>query len=73
MGLLLLLLCFIEISVSNANSVYPDQTPHSVASDIRLPYLPITLLCVCVWGGGGGGGKGERVVPELDGCKHQSQ
>ena len=28
------------------NSGYPDQTPHSVASDLGLHYLPITLLGV---------------------------
>ena len=31
-----MLLCFIEISVFNANSVEPDQTPRSVASDLGL-------------------------------------
>ena len=25
-----------------ANSGDPDQTPHSVASDLSLPYLPLT-------------------------------
>ena len=43
--LLLLLLCFIEIPVFNANNVAPDQTPCSVAaSDLGLHCLPITLL-----------------------------
>ena len=32
--LFLLLPCFIEISVVNANSVHPDQTPRSAASDL---------------------------------------
>ena len=35
--------CFIEISVVNANSVDPDQTPHSATSDLSLHCLPITL------------------------------
>ena len=30
-----------------ANSVNPDQRPHSVASDLGLHCLPITLLGVC--------------------------
>ena len=29
-----------------ANSIDPDQTPHSAASDQSLHYLPITLLGV---------------------------
>ena len=44
--LVLLLLCFIEIPVFNANSVDPDQTPHSAASYRGLHCLPITLLGV---------------------------
>ena len=32
----LLLSCFVEISEFKANSVDPDQTPHSVASDLGL-------------------------------------
>ena len=32
---------FIEIPVSNANNVDPDQTPHSVASDLCLHCLPM--------------------------------
>ena len=43
---LLLLLCFIEIPVFNANSVDPDQRTYSVASDLGLHCLPITLLWV---------------------------
>ena len=35
-GQLLLLPCFIEITVLNANSVDPDQTPRSTASDLGL-------------------------------------
>ena len=37
-GKFLLLLCFIEISVFNANSVDPDQVPHSAASDLDLQF-----------------------------------
>ena len=37
------ILCFIEIPVFNANSEYPDQMPHSVASDLGLHCLPVTL------------------------------
>ena len=40
----LLLPCFVEISKFNANSVDPDQTPRSVASDLGLHILPISLL-----------------------------
>ena len=37
--------CFIEIPpFFNANSVDPDQTLHSVASDLGLHYLPVTFL-----------------------------
>ena len=42
----LLFLCFIEILVFNANSVDPDQMPHSVASDLGLYCLPVTLFGV---------------------------
>ena len=42
--LVLLLPCFIEISVLNANSVNSDQMPHSVASDLGLHCLPMPLL-----------------------------
>ena len=45
-GQFLLLPCFIEITVFNANSVDPDQTPRSVASDLDLHYLTMSLL----WG-----------------------
>ena len=41
--LVLLLLCFIEVSVFNANSVYPDQTLHSATSDLGLYCLPMSL------------------------------
>ena len=46
---LLLSPCFIEILVFNANSVDPDQTPRSatprsVASDLGLHSLPMSLL-----------------------------
>ena len=42
----LLVLCLKEIPVVNANSVCPDQTPRSAASDQGLHCLPITLLRV---------------------------
>ena len=45
-GQFLLIFCFIEISVLNANSVNPDQMPHFVASDLGLHCLPVTLLGV---------------------------
>ena len=48
-GYFLLILCFIEILVFNANSVDPGQIMHSTASDLGLHCLPVTL-----WGGGGG-------------------
>ena len=44
--LLLLLLCFIEILLFNANCVDPDQMLHSVAADLGLQFLSITLLGV---------------------------
>ena len=44
MSVSLLLLCFIKIPVCNANSVDPDQRPHSVTSCLGLQCLPITLL-----------------------------
>ena len=34
---------FLEILVSNANSVGPDQTPRSAASDLGLHYLLVSL------------------------------
>ena len=43
-GEFLLLPCFIEITVINANSVDPDQTPRSAASDLGLHCLPVFLL-----------------------------
>ena len=46
---LLLLPCFIEISV-NANSVDPDQTPRSAASDLGLHCLPISILWLSING-----------------------
>ena len=42
-GKFLLLLCFIEIPVVNANSVDPDQMQHSAISDLSLHCLPITF------------------------------
>ena len=46
-GSFLLLACFIEIPVLNADSVDPGQTPRSVAPDLGLHYLPMSL----VWDG----------------------
>ena len=40
---LLLLLCFMEIPILNANSVDPDQTPRYVASELGLHCLPLGL------------------------------
>ena len=45
-GEFLLLLCFIEISVVNTNSVDSVQTLCSAASDLDLHWLPSTLLGV---------------------------
>ena len=42
----LLLLCLIEIALVNANSVDPDQMPHSLASYLDLYCLTITILGV---------------------------
>ena len=45
-GQILLLLCFIEIPVFNANSVDPGHTPHSAVSDqglhFQLPFLGVS-------------------------------
>ena len=41
-----LVLGFKKIPVFNANSVDPDQEPHSMVSDLGLPCLPITLGCL---------------------------
>ena len=43
-GQFLLLSCSVELSELNANSVDPDQTPRSAASDLGLHCLPLTLL-----------------------------
>ena len=43
-GLLSVLSFIIEIPVFNANSVDPDQTPRSAASDLGLHCLPMSLL-----------------------------
>ena len=40
---ILIITCFIEMPVVNANSVDPDQTPRSVASDLGLHCLPNAL------------------------------
>ena len=42
--LVLLLPCFIETPVLNANNVDPDQTPHSASSDLSLYCLPMSPL-----------------------------
>ena len=36
---------FIEISEHNANSVNPDQTPRSAASDLGLHCLAMSISC----------------------------
>ena len=43
-GPLVILLCFIAILVVNAKSVDPDQMLHSVASDLGLHCLQMSLL-----------------------------
>ena len=45
-GQSLLYLCFIEIPLVNVNSVNPDQTPCSAASDLGLNCLPNNILGV---------------------------
>ena len=42
--LVLIVTMFLEISELIANSVDPDQTPHSAASDLGLNCLPMSLL-----------------------------
>ena len=42
---LVLLPYFIDIFVFNADSIDPNQTPRSVASDLGLHCLPMSLLC----------------------------
>ena len=43
-GWISLLPCFIEFPFFNANSVDPDQTPHSVAFELGLHCLLMFLL-----------------------------
>ena len=43
-GYLLLLPCFTEIFVCNANSEDPDKTPCSAASDLGLHCFPMSFL-----------------------------
>ena len=43
-GCLLLLSHFLEIHVCSAKSVDPDQMPHSVASDLGLHCLQMSIL-----------------------------
>ena len=42
--LVLLLKCFTEIPVFDANSVDPDQMQHYAASNLGLNCLPVSLL-----------------------------
>ena len=42
--LVFIISCFVEISELNANSVDPDQTPRSAASDLGLHCLPMSHL-----------------------------
>ena len=44
-GQFVLLPCFTEMPVVNANSVDPDQPPHSAASAPSLHCLPMSHLC----------------------------
>ena len=48
-----LLPSFVENSIFNANSVDPDQTPRSAASDLGLQCLPMSLLrkATLIWVG----------------------
>ena len=43
-GVWVSLSCVVEISELSANSVYPDQTPRSAASDLGLHCLQMSLL-----------------------------
>ena len=43
-GKFLLVPCYKEIPVFDANSVDPDQTPHSPPSDLGLHCLPVSHL-----------------------------
>ena len=40
----LLISCFVEVCELNANSVDPDQTPRSAASDLGLHCLSMSFL-----------------------------
>ena len=42
-GLAFISIIFVEISELNANSVEPNQTPRSVASDLGLHYLSMSF------------------------------
>ena len=49
-GWFLLLPCFKEVPVLNANSVDRDQTPRSAASDLGLHCLPMSLKwCISLY------------------------
>ena len=43
-GPLVITMFFLEIPVFNANSIGPDQRPHSAASNLDLHCLPFTIL-----------------------------
>ena len=43
-GYISLIPCCVESPLFNANSVDPDQTPRSVASDLGLHCLPLSFL-----------------------------
>ena len=43
-GVWLVFIITIEISILNANSADPDQTPHSATFDLGLLCLPMSLL-----------------------------
>ena len=42
-GWLVFINTIIEMHVFNTNSVYPDQRPHTAASDLGLHCFPISL------------------------------
>ena len=63
-GLFLVLSFIIEILELNANCVDSDQMPHSVASDLGLHCLPLTLL----WDARLKWVKGNGYTPKRDHC-----
>ena len=44
--LIFLLPCFIDIPVFDANSLDPDEMPHSAVSDLGLHCLPMSLSII---------------------------